>query len=73
MSKQNQILIVGAGLSTLTLCQSHIYAERLFFNSSQKQELVLRGQLHDEQQRLYDIWIVPGYAVPLRHVQTRLA
>jgi hypothetical protein len=30
---------------------------------------LLRGQLHDEQQRLYDIWIVPGYVVPLNHVE----
>ena len=40
-----------------------------FLSGSQKNELLLRGQMHDEQQRLYDIWIVPGYVVPGRNVR----
>ena len=55
-------------LLTLTL-SVNIYASDYFLKAQQKQELVLRGQLHDEQQRLYDIWIVPGYVEPLKHVQ----
>lgn len=38
--------------------------EGYFLTGAQKQELILRGQMHDEQHRLYDIWIVPGYVVP---------
>ena len=54
----------------LTLALSvHANADGYFLSVQQKQELVLRGQLHDEQQRLYDIWIVPGYVVPLNHVE----
>jgi len=54
----------------LTLALSvHANADGYFLSVQQKQELVLRGQLHDEQQRLYDIWIVPGYVEPLKHVQ----
>ena len=50
----------------LTLALSvNANADGYFLTAQQKQELVLRGQLHDEQQRLYDIWIVPGYVVPL--------
>ena len=54
----------------LTLALSvHANADGYFLSVQQKQELVLRGQLHDEQQRLYDIWIVLGYVVPLNHVE----
>ena len=54
----------------LTLALSvNANADGYFLTAQQKQELVLRGQLHDEQQRLYDIWIVPGYVVPLNHVE----
>lgn len=35
-----------------------------FLSGAQKSELIRRGQMHDEQQRLYDVWIVPGYVVP---------
>ena len=67
MSKQNQILIVGVALVATLPITTH--ADNYFLTVQQKQELVLRGQLHDEQQRLYDIWIVPGYVEPLKHVQ----
>ncbi len=40
-----------------------------FLSGAQKQELILRGQMHDEEQRLYDIWIVPGYVNPMEHAQ----
>ncbi|RZU47308.1 hypothetical protein EV700_0263 [Fluviicoccus keumensis] len=40
-----------------------------FLTGQQKQELILRGQMHDEEHRLYDIWIVPGYVVPAETAQ----
>lgn len=66
MSKQSSLkILVLIAISTA----SNSHADDYFLTMSQKQELVVRGQLHDEQQRLYDIWIVPGYAVPLRHIK----
>ncbi len=46
-----------------------VAGEGYFLTGPQKQELILRGQMHDEQHRLYDVWIVPGYVVPLETAQ----
>lgn len=45
------------------------HAGDYFLTGAQKKELVVRGQMHDEQDRLYDVWIVPGYVVPGRNVR----
>ncbi len=67
MSKKYYLIRMGV---MLTLAFSvNVNAEDYFLTATQKKELLLRGQLHDEQQRLYDIWIVPGYVVPLNHVE----
>ncbi|MBH1970570.1 hypothetical protein FK216_05070 [Moraxellaceae bacterium AER2_44_116] len=68
MSKKIYLTRMGV---MLTLAFSvNVKAEDYFLTATQKKELLLRGQLHDEQQRLYDIWIVPGYVVPLNHVES---
>lgn len=67
MSK-NYLMTGLGGIFTLALAVN-VHAGDYFLTAQQKQELVLRGQLYDEQQRLYDIWIVPGYVVPLNHVE----
>jgi hypothetical protein len=46
-----------------------VAGEGYFLTGPQKQELILRGQMHDEQHRLYDVWIVPGYVVPRETAQ----
>lgn len=66
MSKKSYVML--GSLMTLSVAPAG-YAGDYFLTMPQKQELIWRGQLHDEQQRLYDIWIVTGYAVPLRHVK----
>ena len=60
---------INLGLMLTLALSVNANAGDYFLTAQQKQELVLRGQLHDEQQRLYDIWIVPGYVVPLNHVE----
>lgn len=35
-----------------------------FLTAAQKRDLLLRGQMSDEEGRLYDVWIVPGYEGP---------
>ena len=65
---KNYLMTGLGGMFTLALAVN-VHADGYFLTTQQKQELVLRGQLHDEQQRLYDIWIVPGYVVPLNHVE----
>ena len=41
-------------------------AEGYFLTATQKKDLLLSGQMSDNEGRLYDVWIVPGYEVPLR-------
>ena len=36
-----------------------------FLTGAQKKDLLLRGRMSDDQGRLYDVWIVPGYEKPL--------
>lgn len=67
MSKKNYITRLV--LVSAIMASSIVSADDYFLNATQKKELVLRGQVHDEQQRLYDIWIVPGYVVPLTHIK----
>lgn len=67
MSRKNHITRLV--LVSAMIASSIVSAEDYFLNATQKKELLLRGQLHDEQQRLYDIWIVPGYVVPLTHIK----
>lgn len=55
------ILTLMVGMSCLSPAGAD---EGYFLTGGQKQELILRGQMHDEQHRLYDVWIVPGYVVP---------
>lgn len=45
------------------------YAGDYFLTLPQKKELILAGQMHDEQQRLYDVWIVTGYVQPAKHIK----
>lgn len=53
--------VLAAGLG----CLSPVWADDGYFlTADQKRELILRGQMHDEAHRLYDVWIVPGYVVP---------
>lgn len=53
-------VLLGLGGMSTALADEAGY----FLSGPQKQELILRGQMHDEEQRLYDVWIVPGYVVP---------
>lgn len=56
------MMLVGLG-------ESASAADGYFLTGEQKSELIMRGQMHDDQQRLYDIWIVPGYVMPAEHAR----
>ena len=61
-------------LSFLSIISSFVfnttsYADNYFLTAQQKKELILSGQIHDQEQRLYDVWIVTGYVQPIHHVQ----
>lgn len=62
----NKVLCL-LSISALML-SSTSYANSYFLTIQQKKELILRGQMHDQEQRLYDIWLVPGYVVPSKQV-----
>lgn len=57
------------GVAVAGLAVSPVWAGDYFLSGEQKRELIVRGQMHDEQQRLYDVWIVPGYVVPGKNVR----
>lgn len=44
-------------------------ADEYFLSGDQKQQLLLYGRMTGDDGAEYDIWIVPGYAPPLRHVK----
>ncbi|MFO1392077.1 MAG: hypothetical protein U1E94_07705 [Agitococcus sp.] len=48
---------------------STVSANDYFLTAQQKKELILSGQMHDQEQRLYDVWIVTGYVQPIRHIK----
>lgn len=57
-------------LSILSLVfSSTVSANDYFLTAQQKKELILSGQMHDQEQRLYDVWIVTGYVQPIRHIK----
>lgn len=51
------------------LLSTTVKADGYFLTAQQKKELILSGQMHDEQQRLYDVWIVTGYVQPVKHIK----
>lgn len=43
--------------------------EAYFLSGEQKQQLLLHGRMTGDDGADYDVWIVPGYVPPLRHVK----
>ncbi|HEX5277380.1 MAG TPA: hypothetical protein VFW42_06910 [Fluviicoccus sp.] len=62
-------LILASLVGTSLLSLPVLADEGYFLTGNQKQELITRGQMHDEEHRLYDVWIVPGYMVPAQTAQ----
>lgn len=56
-------VVLGAG--SMAAC-----AGEYFLDAGQRRDLVLYGRLTGHDQALYDIWIVPGYVPPGRHVRS---
>lgn len=56
-------VVLGAG--SMAAC-----AGEYFLDAGQRRDLLLYGRLTGHDQALYDIWIVPGYVPPGRHVRS---
>lgn len=54
----------------LLLLSSLAEAGEYFLDGAQRKELLLYGRITGRDQAQYDIWVVPGYVPPSRHIET---
>lgn len=57
------VLLLTLGVGRIAI------ADAYFLSGGQKQQLLLYGRMTGDDGADYDIWIVPGYVPPLRHVK----
>lgn len=56
-------------LLILLLVPLFAMAEEYFLDGAQRRELMMQGQITGRDGAQYDIWLVPGYSPPMRHVR----
>ncbi len=59
---------LAAGLLALAAVAATAADEEYFLDGAQKKELLLYGTITGRDQAQYNIWLVPGYVPPARHV-----
>jgi hypothetical protein len=60
VSRSLLMVVLCAAVSTPTVAHGY------FLDAAQKRDLLMRGQMTDDDGRLYDVWIVPGYVGPVQ-------